>query len=60
MEYNCALIKVDWLSACIAKTGWLCICQFPSTLAYNLQSPPVNGKQEMIPEEMSHAPPADQ
>jgi hypothetical protein len=41
VEYNCALIKVDWLAVCIAL--------FPKALANNLHSPPANGKQGPIP-----------
>jgi hypothetical protein len=41
-----ALIKVDWLAACIAlKLG---ICHFPP--AKSLESPPANGTQGPIPE----------
>ncbi len=48
VEYNCALIKVD-----CTDSGWRCICHFLPALAYNLISPPANGKQGLIPEEMS-------
>ncbi len=49
MEHNCALIKVDWLAACIAfKSG-----HFPPASAYNLHNPPANGEQGPITEEMS-------
>jgi hypothetical protein len=50
------MIKVDWLAAYIALRvvgGWRYICQFPAALAYNLHSPPANGKQGPISEEMS-------
>jgi hypothetical protein len=55
MEYNFALIKVDWLAACIAltKSDGSCICHFPPALAYSLHNPPANGKQGPIPEEVS-------
>ncbi len=51
MEYNCALIKVDWLAACIALRviGTVFVTL---ALAYNLHSSPANGKQGPIPEEM--------
>jgi hypothetical protein len=35
------------------KRGWCCICNFPPAMAYNLHSPPANGKQGQMPEEMS-------
>jgi hypothetical protein len=41
---------------CIDNGDWrFCtgIGHFPLALAYNLHSPPVNGKQGLIPEEMS-------
>jgi hypothetical protein len=52
VEYNCALIKVDWLVACIALFR-RCFCHFPPALANNWQIPPANGKKGPIPEEMS-------
>jgi hypothetical protein len=51
VKYNFASIKVVRLAACIAQRRW--ICHFPPVLAYNLHSPPANGKQGPIPEEMS-------
>ncbi len=54
MEYNCALIKVHWLASCIALgVVGAVFAIFPPTLAFNLHSPPANGKQGPIPEEMS-------
>ncbi len=53
MEYNCALIKGDWLAACIALKVVGAVFLFPPALAYNLHSPPANEKRELIPEEMS-------
>jgi hypothetical protein len=54
VEYHCALIKVDWLDACIApKSGWRCIGRFPPAFAQYLHNTPANGKQGPIPEEMS-------
>ncbi len=53
MEYNCALIKVNWLANCIAlRVVGAVFVIFPPELAYNLLSPPANGRQEPIPEEM--------
>jgi hypothetical protein len=42
-KYNCALIKVNWLAACIAPRVFGAV--FPPAFAYNLHSPPVSGKQ---------------
>jgi hypothetical protein len=41
---QCALIKVGWLSACIA-IDWRCICHIPPALAYNLHRHPANGRK---------------
>jgi hypothetical protein len=43
--------KVDWLDA-LRVHGWRCIGRFPPGLAYS-HNPPANGKQRLIPEEMS-------
>jgi hypothetical protein len=51
---NWALIKVNWLAACIALK--FCFCTFPPALACSLHSPPANGKQGPIPEEISKNP----
>ncbi len=55
MEYNCALIKVDCLAACIALkvVGDVPYILFLPALAYNLLIPPAYGKQGPIPEELS-------
>jgi hypothetical protein len=52
VEYNCSLIKVDWLAACIALrvVGAVCISRFPP--AY-LPDTPAKGKQGPIPDEIS-------
>ncbi len=53
MEYNCSLIKVDWLDACIAlRVGWRCIGCFPPALEQNLHDSSANGKQGPIPKEI--------
>jgi hypothetical protein len=43
------------LACCLfcTKGGWRCFCHFPPALAYNLHSPPANGKQGPIAEEIS-------
>jgi hypothetical protein len=44
------------LKGTVSREGfdfWRCICYFPPALTYNLHSPPANGKQGPIPEEMS-------
>ena len=50
VEYDC---DKSGLACCLygTKSGWRCICHFPSPLAYNLLSPPANGKQGPIPDE---------
>ncbi len=56
MEYNCALIKVDWLAACIALrvVGAVHVMViFLRRWCKNLHNPPANMKQGPIPEEMS-------
>jgi hypothetical protein len=56
VEYNCSLIKVDWLAACLAVRVvgavlviflrlWRKICTIP----------PASGKQGPIPEEICQA-----
>ncbi len=55
MEYNSALIKVDWLAAYIAplrEVGDVLSLSFGVGLAYNLHSSPANGNQGPIPEGM--------
>jgi hypothetical protein len=56
VEYNCALIKVDLLAACIAlKVVGACIRRFPPAFGVKFaQSPsPWEATQGLIPEEMS-------
>jgi hypothetical protein len=58
VEFNCTLIKVDWLAACtVLHKEWffgaVFIISSGAALAYNLHSPPANGKQRQILEEMS-------
>ncbi len=55
MEYNWALIKIDWLAASIALrvVSAYCISHFPPESAYNFHSPPANRKEGAISEEMS-------
>ncbi len=51
---NSEVIKVDWLAACIAlRVVCAVFVVFLRALAYNLHSPPANGKQMPIPEEIS-------
>jgi hypothetical protein len=51
---NRALLKSGFVAACIAlRMVGAVIGHFPPALAYNLHSPPANGKQGSIPEEMS-------
>jgi hypothetical protein len=45
MEYNCALIKEDWLAAINALRVVALYWSFPPALAYNFHNQPVNGKQ---------------
>jgi hypothetical protein len=58
---NCALIKVDWLAACIALrvVGAVFVVVPRRWHKINLHNPPANGKQGLIPEEKSPNP-ADQ
>ncbi len=53
MEYNCVFIKVDLLATCIALGSWRRIGSFLSMLANNVNNPPANVKQGLIPEERS-------
>jgi hypothetical protein len=55
IQNNCSLIKEDWLATCLycTKSGLRCIGRFPPALASNFHSPPANGKQGLISEEMS-------
>jgi hypothetical protein len=50
VEYNCVLIKVHWLAACIALRVVGINLRWNKL---NLHNPPANTKQEPIPEEMS-------
>jgi hypothetical protein len=48
VEYYCALIKVDWLAACVALRVVGAVY-----VVFVLHNPPANGKQGQIPEEIS-------
>ncbi len=54
MQYNCSLIKVDWLDACIALRAVGAIVRIPPALAEYLHNPPAIGKQVLITEEIYH------
>ncbi len=62
MEYNYALIKVDWLAASTAQrvVGAVFVIFLQRWHTICTHSPPANGKREPIPEEMSKQNPADQ
>jgi hypothetical protein len=51
VEYNCTLLKVGWIAACIAQTVIGAVLVI--FLQRCLNSPRANGKQGPIPEEMS-------
>jgi hypothetical protein len=55
MEYNCALMKVDWLAACNAQrvvgTKFVIFLWYWHTICCS----PANGKQGPIPDEMSQS-----
>ncbi len=59
MGYNCSLIKVDWLAACIALrvVGDVQYWSFTSGgVGVNLHNLLAYGKQGPLPEEMSQTP----
>ncbi len=47
------MIKVDWLAACIALRVVGAVYVFSPGVGVNLHNLPANGKQGLIPEEMS-------
>ncbi len=53
MEYNCVLIKVDWLAACIALRVVVGAVLVVFLLRWHKISTTIQWKERQIPEEMS-------